>query len=122
VPAHVLVVDDEAAVRESLVAQLGHMGVQVDSAASPGEATRLLGHSGYDAVLMDLRMPGQSGLEVHRALAESNPVLAHKVVFMTGDLVNDDLIRAAKSTGNPLLEKPFTADELRAALHHAQSA
>jgi CheY-like chemotaxis protein len=117
VPARVLVVDDEAAVRDALVTQLGRLGAHVDSAGTPAEAERLLGSgSTYDAVLMDVRLPGRSGLEVHRALREVNPELAGRVVFMTGDLVNDDVIRTVKATGNPLLEKPFTTDELRLAL------
>ena len=120
VPARVLVVDDEAPVRDSLVATLGRLGAQVDGADSPAEAYRLLGTGEpYDAVLMDVRMPGQSGIELHRALRAKNPKLAGRVVFMTGDLVNDDVMRAVKATGNPLLEKPFTADELRDVLGRA---
>ena len=120
VPAHVLVVDDEAPVRESLVAQLGRLGAQVDSAATPLEASRLLGGPApYDAVLMDVRLPGQSGLDVHRALRARNPVLAQRVVFMTGDLVNEELLRELKETGNQVLEKPFTSEELRQALSRA---
>jgi two-component system NtrC family sensor kinase len=123
VPAHVLVVDDEAPVRESLVAQLGRLGAQVDSAATPLEASRLLGGPApYDAVLMDVRLPGQSGLDVHRALRARNPVLAQRVVFMTGDLVNEDLLRELRETGNQVLEKPFTAEELRTALSRAGRA
>ncbi len=117
VPARVLVVDDEAAVRDALVAQLGRLGAHVESAGTPAEAERLLGSGAtYDAVLMDVRLPGRSGLEIHRALREVNPDLAGRVVFMTGDLVNDDVIRTVKATGNSLLEKPFTTDELRLAL------
>ena len=41
---------------------------------------------------------------------------------MTGDLVNDDVYRAVRATGNALLEKPFTADELRATLSKAVAA
>ena len=123
VPSRVLVVDDEAPVRDSLIATLGRLGAQVDGADSPGEAYRLLGTGEpYDAVLMDVRMPGQSGIELHRALRAKNPKLAGRVVFMTGDLVNDDVMRAVKATGNPLLEKPFTADELREVLGRAAAA
>jgi two-component system NtrC family sensor kinase len=121
VPAHVLLVDDEAPVRDSLSAQLVRMGAHVDSAGTPLEASRLLESSApYDVVLMDLRLPGQSGLDLHRTLAARNPDLARRVVFMTGDLVNDDLLKAVRATGNLLLEKPFTADELREALAKAQ--
>ena len=117
VPARVLVVDDEAAVRDSLVAQLSRLGAQVESAATPAEAHVLLASGApYDAILLDVRLQGQSGLDVHRALRDTNPALASRVVFMTGDLINDDVIRAIQSTGNSLLEKPFTTLELRQAL------
>lgn len=120
VPARVLVVDDESAVREALVEQLGRLGAQVESASTPSEAQVLLGRgSPYDAVLLDVRLPGGSGLDVHRTLKQANPDLADRVVFMTGDLVNDDVIKAVRSTGNTLLEKPFTTIELRRALARA---
>lgn len=116
VPASVLVVDDEASVRESLVAQLGHLGSRVESACDMAEAQRMLLHGAYDAVLLDVRMPGGSGIELHRALAARNPELARRVVFMTGDFVNDDVLSRVRETGNQLLEKPFTIDELAGAL------
>ncbi len=117
VPARVLVVDDEAPVRDSLVQTLHRMGAQVDGIGVPAEAEHHLdGDTAYDAILLDVRMPGRTGLEVHRALALKHPELARRVVFMTGDLVNDDVLKAVRATGSPLLEKPFSADELRAAL------
>lgn len=120
VPARVLVVDDEPAVRDALVAQLGRLGAQVESAATPGEAEVLLTSGApYDAVLLDIRLQGHSGLDVHRTLRAANPDLADRVVFMTGDLVNDEMIQAVRSTGNTLLEKPFTTIELRRALAKA---
>jgi signal transduction histidine kinase/CheY-like chemotaxis protein len=123
VDARILVVDDESPVRESLTAQLRRLGAQVDAAATPLEAARLLDRpEGYDAVLMDLRLPGQSGLDLHRALRARNPALAKRVVFMTGDLVNADLLAAVRETGNPLLEKPFTAVELRGVLQQVVEA
>ncbi len=115
-PQAVLVVDDESSVRETLVAQLGHFGSRVDSAANVIEAQRLLSENEYDALIFDIRMPGGTGLELHDWLREGKPRLAHRVVFMTGDFVNDDLTEQARDTGQQLLEKPFTMDEMRAAL------
>jgi len=115
-PGSVLVVDDEASVRESLVAQIGHLGSRVESAGDAQEAQRMLSMGAYDVVLLDVRMPGASGLELHQTLLSRNPEQAHRVVFMTGDLVNDDVLAQLRSTGNPYLEKPFTIDELRQAL------
>ncbi|MFO0932586.1 MAG: ATP-binding protein [Planctomycetota bacterium] len=117
VPARVLVVDDEAPVRDSLVKTLHRLGAQVDGIGAPGEAERHLdGDTAYDAILLDVRMPGRTGLDLHRSITAKHPELARRVVFMTGDLVNDDVLQAVRATGSPLLEKPFTADELRVAL------
>ena len=123
VPARVLVVDDEAAVRDSLVQTLTRLGAQADSVATASDAERLLGGEvPYDAVLLDVRLPGRSGLAMHADLAATAPERAKRIVFMTGDLVNDDVYRAVRATGNALLEKPFTADELRATLSKAVAA
>lgn len=119
VPGSILVVDDEASVRESLVAQLGHLGSRVESACDANEAQRLLAHGAYDAVLLDVRMPGGSGLDLHKTLEARNPGLARRIVFMTGDFVNDDVLNRVRKTGNLLLEKPFTIDELSKALRRA---
>ncbi|MDJ0976029.1 MAG: response regulator [Planctomycetota bacterium] len=118
-PGTILVVDDEPSVRESLVAQLGNLGSRVDSAANATEAQRLLRHQAYDVVLTDVRMPGMSGLELHKDVGERNPTLAERFVFMTGDFVNDEIRNDVMKTGNSLLEKPFTLEELSQALGNA---
>lgn len=116
VPERVLVVDDERSVRETLVAQLGTMGARVDSAGNVPEALRLVTTNRYDALIVDIRMPGSSGLDLHKELQDKNPLLADRVVFITGDFVNDELLRHALDTGRLLLEKPFTMGELGVAL------
>ncbi|MDF1700650.1 MAG: response regulator [Planctomycetota bacterium] len=116
VPERVLVVDDEPSVRETLVAQLGAMGARVDSAGNVPEALRLVTSHKYDALIVDIRMPGSTGLDFHRELQEKNPLLADRVVFITGDFVNDELLCQALETGRLLLEKPFTMRELATAL------
>ena len=118
VPAHVLVVDDEAPVRDSLVAQL--CAASAPASTRPRASTRPtrhLGRTAYDVLLVDVRLHGRSGIEIHRDLrAGAVAARATRIVFMTGDLVNDDVVRAVRATGRPLLEKPFTGEELRRAL------
>jgi len=115
-PDRILVVDDEASVRETLVAQLGNLGAKVDSASSVIEAQRMITESRYDALVVDIRMPGSTGLDLHAHLVKDHPMLADRVVFMTGDFVNGELTQQAKTTGCTLLEKPFTMVELKSAL------
>jgi CheY-like chemotaxis protein len=109
---HLLVVDDEAPVREALVAQLGRMGCRVDSAADAAEGLRLASRTGYDAILCDVRMPGTTGFEFHEALGAQSPHAAGRVVFMTGDFANEEVTETLVRLGRPHLEKPFTYDEM----------
>ncbi len=119
----VLVVDDEAAVREALHAQLRSMGASVSIAAASEEALKRIEQEQFDVVLTDVRMPNGSGLDLHRRIAKSHAELASRVVFMTGDFANEDLLADIETRGNRLLEKPFTSDELSSTLRAvAQSA
>jgi signal transduction histidine kinase/CheY-like chemotaxis protein len=115
-PYHILVVDDEQDVREALVSQLGRLGCQVESTSTAEEALRLVRNAAYDRILVDVRMPGTSGLELHETLTGNSPDTARRVVFMSGDVANEDLIASIQRTGNRFLEKPFTLPELRQAL------
>ena len=66
----VLVIDDEADIRESLETLLGMEGYSVDQAQNAAEGLHKLGTRGYDLVLLDLMMPDRSGMEVLREIRE----------------------------------------------------
>src|SRR3982074_851422 len=67
---HVLVIDDEADIRESLDTLLTLEGYSVDLAQNAAEGLRALDSRGYDLVLLDLMMPDRSGMEVLREVRE----------------------------------------------------
>src|ERR1051325_10353660 len=67
---HVLVIDDEADIRESLETLLSMEGYAVDLAQNAAEGLRALESKGYDLVLLDLMMPDRSGMEVLREVRE----------------------------------------------------
>ena len=67
-------------------------------------------------MLIDVRMPDTNGIELYRQVTAKSPHFSNRTVFMTGDFTNEDVIEAVHATGCPLLEKPFTADDLHAAL------
>ena len=69
----ILVVDDDANVREMLSYQLRNAGYEVADAASGEVAIDLLRHDSYDLVLLDLIMPGKPGVEVLREIQAMNP-------------------------------------------------
>lgn len=118
---HILVVDDEDAVRKLLDATLSELGFQVDVAADGVGALRLLERHefAYDVVLADLRMPGLGGAELYQHIAEKSPSLGRRVVFITGDTVSSDTRAFLERTGLQTVAKPFRASDLQHALAHA---
>ena len=68
--AHVLVVDDEGAIRYSVSKTLQRIGYQVDEAASGEEALDLIGKREYEVILTDIRMPGVTGVELLKRIKD----------------------------------------------------
>ena len=112
----ILVVDDEEIVRLTLSAMIDVMGHTAECVNDGLSGKAALESSQYDAAFVDIRMPGSTGLDLHRELHEKIPLLADRIVFITGDFVNDELLCQALETGRLLLEKPFTMRELATAL------
>jgi CheY-like chemotaxis protein len=103
----VLVVDDEASVRVSLQRYLAGKGHEVETTASGEDALVRLKASKYDAVIVDMRMPDLSGEQLFERLRSNDPAHAERVIFTTGDLVNDQMRRFLDGTGRPCVPKPF---------------
>ena len=103
----VLVVDDEASVRVSLQRYLSGKGHQVETTASGEDALVRLKGSKYDAVILDMRMPDLSGEQLYERLRGADPSHAERVIFTTGDLVNEQMRRFLDGTGRPCIPKPF---------------
>ena len=103
----VLVVDDEASVRVSLQRYLAGKGHEVETTASGEDALVRLKASKYDAVIVDMRMPDLSGEQLFERLRSNDPAHAERVIFTTGDLVNDQMRRFLDGTGRPCVAKPF---------------
>jgi len=82
----VLIVDDEEAVRRPMARFLGRRGAQVDEAPDGAEALARLGAQQPDVILVDLRMPRMSGVELYEQLEETRPELAARVLFLSGDI------------------------------------
>ena len=108
----ILVVDNYAPFARSLRLMLApeHEAVVCISGK---EALALLSAEKFDRVLCDLDMPGMSGIELFHALPESE---RRMVVFMTGGAQSAAAREFLATVTNAVLEKPFRADELRAAL------
>ncbi len=113
----VLVVDDEADIRELLDLTLSRMGLAADCAASVGEARSLLASCRYHLCLTDMRLPAGEGLDVVRAVGELCPQTPVAVITAFGSTEN--AVAALKAGAFDYLAKPVALDQLRTLIKSA---
>jgi len=106
-----LVVDDEPFVREVVDRFVRELGFDADFRSSGWEAIECFSDLRPDATLVDLRMPGFTGMDVLRALRETDPDC--QVILMTGDATIDTAIEAVKAGAMDYLSKPLDFERLR---------
>jgi DNA-binding response OmpR family regulator len=110
----VLIADDDADHRELITLALARLGHDVVEAGDAESAQRALDAGGIDAVLLDVRMPGASGIELCRRL-RATPATAHLPIMLISADVNNHRILAGLDAGaDDYLTKPYQ----RAELHH----
>ncbi|WP_126443925.1 sigma-54-dependent transcriptional regulator [Sulfuricystis multivorans] len=107
----VLIVDDEADIRELLDMTLARMGLECDSAASVAEAKRLLRERAYQLCLTDMRMPDGDGLQLVREIETHYPTLPVAVITAHGSTEN--AVAALKAGAFDYLAKPVSLAQLR---------
>ena len=113
-----LVIEDEVSVQSFLRAALERNGFQLEIAASGVEGLELLKQRHYCGVISDMRTPGGvNGADVHAWISANRPELAPRMLFITGDIVNEETAKILQSTGIPCIEKPFRVQELISAVH-----
>jgi two-component system, OmpR family, response regulator MprA len=110
----VLVADDDAAVRRSLNVALSRDGYQVGEAADGQRTLELAATGGYDVIVLDVAMPGPSGLEVCRRLRAAGDTTA--ILMLTARDLVDDRVAGLDAGADDYLVKPFALAELRARL------
>jgi CheY-like chemotaxis protein len=108
----VLLIEDEPAVMAYVRATLERSGYTVVCTESGAEGLRLLESEQFLGVVSDMRTPGGvDGADVHAWLSEHRPDLAARIVFITGDIANDDTVATLRKTGAPCVEKPFRVQQ-----------
>ena len=113
----VFVVDDDASMRRAISRLLTTTGHRVEAFASPREFLGRPAHDGPGCVVLDLKMPELSGLEVQEALASAARALP--VVFISGHGKIPAAVRAMKAGAVDFLTKPFADDALLASIETA---
>ena len=111
----ILVVDDDATIRESIKLVLESVGIETVSAEDGGRALEAFSQSSCDGAIVDLIMPGMSGLETVCALRQKSPELP--IIVVSGSLTRGisvpELLRMAiELKGVTSLAKPFKLTEL----------
>jgi DNA-binding NtrC family response regulator len=107
-PLPVLLIEDEAGVMAYVSATLERSGYSVICTESGVEALRLLESGHFLGVVSDMRTPGGvNGADVHAWIAKNRPELASRIVFITGDIANEETVDTLRKTGAPCVEKPF---------------
>jgi len=110
--ARILVVDDEPHICRALDRLLTHEGHKVHTSGSAEAALRRLAKVRYDLVLLDIRMPGMSGIELYERMEDIDPSLQRRVICVTGDVISARNKVFLEESGIPCVAKPFGVDEL----------
>jgi len=115
--ASILVVDDEKIIRDGCVKILGKEGWAVRTAVSGEEGLGLVENETFDLLLLDLKMPGLSGMDVLQQVRSLHPDLL--VLVITGYATVESAVEAMKAGAYDFIPKPFTPDQLRIVVHRA---
>jgi DNA-binding NtrC family response regulator len=116
VRGHILVVDDEKIMRDSLCAWLEEDGFRVQSLDNGRDALEVVRHEVFDAILVDLKLPDMDGLEILKASKSYQPNTP--VMIITAYASVDTAIKAMKEGAYDYITKPFNPEEVSLTLHN----
>jgi DNA-binding NtrC family response regulator len=108
----VLIIDDEAAIRESLQTLLEMEGYEVESAGNGAEALARLGNRAFDLVLLDLALPDRNGLDLLPELCNDYPQIS--VIMITAYGTVENAVRAMQAGAVNFVQKPWDNEKLLA--------
>lgn len=111
----VLIIDDDALVRDSLDAVLSRAGIEAVAASCPEEARAVLGaleNGAFDVILLDVSMPGETGWDFLQGLREGGDTTP--TIFLTGSSTVEERVRGLEMGADDFIAKPFETKELMA--------
>lgn len=114
----IAVVDDEPEILELVNENLKAAGHTVLSTSSGTELLSIINDHSPDIILSDFRMPVMSGPDIFAAATQRWPALAERFIFMTGDVLTTDSASFLQELELPVLEKPFTAEQLHNSIYN----
>jgi len=110
-PAHVLAVDDDPSIRQLITNYLGDNDLRVSAVDSGRAMAQVLASDTVDLVLLDLRLPGEDGLQIARGLRASSKL---PIIILTGVNEEADRVMGLELGADDYLTKPFSPRELLA--------
>src|SRR5246127_2315925 len=119
---HVLIVDDEAEIRESLEGILREEDYLVTTAATAAEALELLRDAAYDVVLLDIWLPDRDGLDTLHEIRQMESENVPEVIIISGHGTIEAAVRATKLGAYDFLEKPLSLERTLIVLKNAMKA
>jgi DNA-binding response OmpR family regulator len=108
-----LVVEDEPTVAHLIADVLAEEGCSVETVLDSRAGLDLLQHRSYDLLICDLQLPHLDGRDIYRELLRMGSPLAHRLVFVTGDMLLPTTIEFLENCNLPCLPKPFLVEELK---------
>ena len=108
-----LVIDDEPSIVRFCRKVLEGMGFEVSSTGDGYLAMEMVDKTDFELILVDIRLPKMSGIELFTRLKKDDPDIASKIVFMTGSVMGRETGNFLDKNTCPYLLKPFRADQLR---------
>ncbi len=112
----ILILDDQDTIAELLAEMVRLLGHNAVSESDPQRALERVEDEEFDVILSDYRMPGMNGQEFYRAAIAIRPSVEGRIIFLTGDLMNEDTQEFLKDSGAPYLRKPFHMEKVEAAI------
>ena len=106
----VLIIDDEEEIRESIELLLNSEGLSTDTAANGEQGLKKIEENSYDAVLLDLMLPGKSGMEVQKQIKRIDPTLP--VIIITAIGAVETAVTATKEGSFDYITKPWNNEKL----------
>jgi len=110
---YILVVDDEQHILTLLSRILSKEGCIVETASNGEAAASKLADQHWDLIISDVKMPGMDGRRLYAHVMATQPELAQRIIFTTGDTANEATLDFLAELGRPYLRKPFFTETVR---------
>jgi len=100
-------------IRQLISQVLGEEGHEVETIDNAADALKMVNSKRYRLILLDIKMPGMSGVELYKKFQKIAPSITKRVVFITGDVMGKRTMAFLDKTKAPCLMKPFDAKQLK---------